>query len=1106
VRTVNLDGLDDLAATQPASPPSTDPSPADATRTAEPLRPPLSSQAGIPPSLAARPRDPERYQIMGEHGRGGLGRVSRAHDRDLGRDVAIKELISRAPVSEVRFLREALITARLEHPGIVPVHEAGRWPDGTPFYAMKLVAGRPLRELIAERTTVDDRIGLLHHVIAVADAIAYAHGQNIIHRDLKPANVIVGDFGETVVIDWGLAKDVTQPEDSAGGGGPSRASREDGLTSAGAVLGTPAYMAPEQQRGEPVDQRADVFAIGAMLWDLCSLEKLPPGFSGQRRRILRRAGIDRDLATIVDKALDPDPAQRYPEAGAIAADLKAFKAGARIAARRYSLLAMLAHWVRRRRSLALATAAALALVATGSALYVRSIAVERDRADASEASATRARTTAQTSLDALTLQHAELLLATDPSAALDALATYHGNDPDRAREIRSAALAKGIATLRATPHRDNVIWAQGTERGIISLGLDGAIVRTLPGGTSVVLTRGVSPHAISTYMAMRDMLVYECDPDDICALDTARDTPTPPRRILRGMDSVGLALSPNGSKLATISRTAELRVFDLSDLDHVHEIFHLATTDGGGILFVDDDTIAVAGPSGLKLVHPMPPSSAALLPVMHSSAWDADPNEHLLALGTTVGTAYVATAAARLQHRSLCPGRISGIKFMPGQSSVAYACKEGTIGIWDLQTDEVTQRLHLEGHADLIATSADGDYIMAGGGNGTITVLDLVTGIATPYRGHRFRLMTISPPCKKYPFFVSGDVRGAIRAWPPPKRHAHVATDVHRRFRGAFFSGDTLIATTQNSELTTYSLSAGVHTASPHLSDAVHVVHAADRRTFATYGSNDAIEIWSAPDVSRTRTLATNHGMVSQIAFVNDAGEFVSAGRDGRLVLWSSAGKATELAHLDRPIEGFALGPTPGAAIMISSDGTPWRTGGTAQPVALVPGTAAITRIAATPDRMSTYLGDANGNVSVIDATSGVPALVLQAGDAIEDIVFSRDGNVTAISANNGMIYLGVRRGAGSTALMMQWSTLHAQARDIAVTPDGLLVAACTDGSILIYSALHHQILYIMVGTIDLTHVTVNEDASAAAVLDTEGQIIWTDLDTVRAALEKPET
>ncbi|HEY0191353.1 MAG TPA: serine/threonine-protein kinase, partial [Kofleriaceae bacterium] len=246
----------------PRRAPSPSPQQGDETRTStpsvaaprEPREPAVSDELG-----AQRPRD--RYQIIGEHGRGGLGRVSRAHDRELDRDVAIKELISRGPLSEVRFLREALITARLEHPNIVPVHEAGRWPDGTPFYAMKLVAGRALRELIAERHTVVERLDLLHHVIAVADAIAYAHGRSIIHRDLKPANVIVGDFGETIVIDWGLAKDLSVSDDPAplGSSPVSRSgSASIELTITGSVLGTPAYMAPEQERGEHVDQRADV--------------------------------------------------------------------------------------------------------------------------------------------------------------------------------------------------------------------------------------------------------------------------------------------------------------------------------------------------------------------------------------------------------------------------------------------------------------------------------------------------------------------------------------------------------------------------------------------------------------------------------------------------------------------------------------------------------------------------------------------------------------------------------------------------------------------------------------------------------------------------------
>ncbi|HEU4728345.1 MAG TPA: serine/threonine-protein kinase [Kofleriaceae bacterium] len=336
----------------------------DRTLTSDPRALERSADRGGPagPTLTGSPRDRERYQILAEHARGGLGRVSRAHDRELGRDIAIKEPLTHDHIHEIRFLREALITARLEHPGIVPVHEVGRWPDGTPFYAMKLVSGRPLRELLAERPTVEQRITLLHHVIAVAEAIAYAHGRGIIHRDLKPSNVIVGDFGETVVIDWGLAKDLSADDAPVDGGGPVRSPRGDGLTEAGAVLGTPRYMAPEQKRGARVDQRADVYAIGAMLWELCALDEVPAG-DRERYRMLRRTGIARDLAVVIDKALDPDPARRYPDAGPLAADLNAFKSGARITARNYSALARLVRWVRQHRTLMLASAAVLSALA-----------------------------------------------------------------------------------------------------------------------------------------------------------------------------------------------------------------------------------------------------------------------------------------------------------------------------------------------------------------------------------------------------------------------------------------------------------------------------------------------------------------------------------------------------------------------------------------------------------------------------------------------------------------------------------------------------------------------------------------------------------------------
>src|SRR5262245_46306327 len=151
------------------------------------------------------------YSVLGEQGRGGLGRVIQIWDRRLGRTIAVKELLDPSSQMEWRFMREARLTARLEHPAIVPIYDVGRWPGGKPFYAMKLVSGRSLKDLIHEKTTLDERLALVPSVVQVAEAMAYAHSRRVIHRDLKPSNVMVGEFGETIVIDWGLAKDLAEP-------------------------------------------------------------------------------------------------------------------------------------------------------------------------------------------------------------------------------------------------------------------------------------------------------------------------------------------------------------------------------------------------------------------------------------------------------------------------------------------------------------------------------------------------------------------------------------------------------------------------------------------------------------------------------------------------------------------------------------------------------------------------------------------------------------------------------------------------------------------------------------------------------------------------------
>jgi eukaryotic-like serine/threonine-protein kinase len=286
------------------------------------------------------PRPDDRYVIEREIAQGGMGRVFVGRDRRLGRDVAVKVLLDGDPIAARRFEREARVAARLQHPGIVTVYDAGFWPTGEPYLVMKHVLGRSFDRVIADAETLDDRLALLPHLIAVADALAYAHDQGIIHRDLKPSNVVVGAFGETVVIDWGLAKDLRadEPDEPAAPRVRPLPARAE-LTVEGAVLGTPSYMAPEQAAGQPVDVRADVYALGALLFQ--TLTGTPPTPEPVGGAAAALTGLEprapADLVAIAAQALAPDRERRYASAFDLAEDLKRFQTGQLVAAHRYSL-------------------------------------------------------------------------------------------------------------------------------------------------------------------------------------------------------------------------------------------------------------------------------------------------------------------------------------------------------------------------------------------------------------------------------------------------------------------------------------------------------------------------------------------------------------------------------------------------------------------------------------------------------------------------------------------------------------------------------------------------------------------------------------------------
>jgi len=322
--------------------------------------------------------DASNYVRGGEIGRGGMGRIVRAHDRRLGRVVAIKQLIDArlAP----RFEHEARLTARLQHPAIVTVYEAGRWPSGEPFYAMKYVAGRQLDEVVAELATLEERLSLLSNVTTAIEAIAYAHSEGVIHRDLKPQNILIGEFGETVVIDWGLAKDLLL---EATGSEPYRDAA--GPLTVGGV-GTPAYMAPEQARGDAPDARVDVYALGATLHHVLA------GDRPDRRALPEHTPCD--LRDIVATAMADDPAARYPTAAELARELRRFQNGQLVASHRYTLGELIRRTLRRYRSIALVITAALAVLIAVAVVSIDRIVAERDRANAQSRIAEEQRWTA----------------------------------------------------------------------------------------------------------------------------------------------------------------------------------------------------------------------------------------------------------------------------------------------------------------------------------------------------------------------------------------------------------------------------------------------------------------------------------------------------------------------------------------------------------------------------------------------------------------------------------------------------------------------------------------------------------------------------------------
>jgi WD40 repeat protein len=877
----------------------------EATRTSRPEAEPVGQVVSVDASFV---QASSAYELGSEIATGGMGRIFAARDRELDRPVAIKRLLVRSNESRRRFEREIRLSARLQHPSIVNIIESGQTPDGDPFYVMKLVSGQPLNEVIKARAELAQRLALLPAVIAAADALAYAHGQRIIHRDLKPHNLLIGDFGETVVIDWGLAKDMAAPEAELPAG-PYRVDPDGQGTAVGAIMGTPAYMPPEQARGEAVDQRADVYALGAMLYHV--LAGHPPFVGSSPEQILeavltsapvplerRQPGVPADLVTIVGKAMATDPAARYPDAAGLAEDLKRFQTGQLVRAHVYSAGELVRRFLRRHRAAVIVAASLLIVLATGAVVSVRNIV-------AAEHVAQEQRVRAEERARELMLQKARALLERDPTAALASLHPYlqANGIPRAARVLAADAWSRGVSRRVLRGHDSNA-----TQTGFLP---DGTVVSTSLDGTLRLWGRDGRVRVFGKPGQNVGWLGVASDGRTVTTADLSGTTwawtvaTGASRAFPTEADPQPMAdLSPDGLWLAGYGKDHRYHLWSLAGPEDRVLDPTLAAPGLDGMHFAADGALGVGTAQGLDVITPADGhrqhiSDVPALSVAFSS--DAsqvasfgadglirvyDRNGALLhTLRGHVGT-FLARVVFTADDQYLVSGaqlepfaqgelfswdlrsgkgqpllksqtQVNQLRALPGGHLAVSCDSDGVVSIWDAAHGTVRRLLGHESYVYDVAVSRDGRELASAGLDATVRV---------------WALADLAPTR----FYLEGQdlVKNGVPGGREPLVTSALSAD-----------GNTLYALSGDRVVVAWSLLDGSHRVLGEAATPVdEILLSPDERTIATAGDERVIRLFDS-HTGQGRLLGGLGGPVARLAWAAD-GTLASGEPDGVVRLW----------------------------------------------------------------------------------------------------------------------------------------------------------------------------------------------------------------------------
>ncbi len=749
----------------------------------------------------------DKYRVSGEVARGGMGVILNAQDTVIGRDVAMKVISSRGQdlreFSE-RFVREAQIQGKLEHPNICPVHELGVDENGRPYFTMKMVRGSSLADMIEQAMDKSDPASrtwlteVLNIFLKICDGIAYAHSNGIIHRDLKPDNIMVGDFGEVYVMDWGLAKILGEEQDDCRYGLliDQREGQTDLMkTMTGSVVGTPGYMSPEQAKGlvATMDERSDVYSLGALLYELVTLESPFHGEDAwdileiiQRDlpvpplQVKRGKNLPPELDTIIMKCLAKDKNDRYRSVMDLKEEIKLFLAGHPIGAMEYSLWQVFGKWIARNVVLSASLAAVFAIMAVSFAVsYVR-ISASQHEAIFQRDSARRQKTIAETERDRAAAKEQEALAAqaeaekqrqeaeiNELTSRLNVARMLEGKKEISQAVKQYRAIRKDLQErkLHIFPFIDLAIWkAQYNE---------GQSIRSLG-----ILGKGQLVSQCTAFSSDGRVLAVGCDNSTVQLWDYAGRSlkelvpgPGPPvkclayshdgRFLATGYDDGGLILwgienrrmiarfsDPGVSGKRAHSHGVTSLVFNLDD--------RLLVSSGG------DDIIRIWDMAGKKLRSGLRGHLSSVFSV------DISPDGRYLVSGSRDTSVILwdlekATMIKILyQHGDL----VQKVRYSPDGSLIASAGNDTDIKIWNVREDR--EELPLAGHENDVNSldfSPDSRTIISGSRDYSIRFWDVKRRAVTAiFREHDYPVKSVafSPDGR---FAASAGEQGDLSLW-----------------------------------------------------------------------------------------------------------------------------------------------------------------------------------------------------------------------------------------------------------------------------------------------------------------------------------------------------